>query len=79
MRLARETVEPAFEPITITLDSLEEARALKVLCTTTAEDAVVEKANLAVSEDAIRDLSGNIFRALRAEGVSYLVPKDQRQ
>ena len=79
MRVNRTVPTPAFEPITITLDSLEEAQALKVLCTTTAEDAVIGKyrrgRTLAVSPDAIRELSVSIFPALQAEGITYLEPK----
>ena len=79
MRVDRTVPTPAFEPITITLDSLEEAQALKVLCTTTAEDAVIGKyrrgRTLAVSTDAIRALSVSVFRALKAEGIDYLDPK----
>jgi len=78
MRLNRETVAPAFEPITITLDTIEEAQALKRICTTPAIDAVVSKPNVAVSGETVREVGDSIFRALKGEGITYLVPKDQR-
>ena len=72
MHISTGTVEPAFVPITITLESPEEARALKVLCTSTAQNAVKAKPGLSVSGAAIDNLGASIFRALKREGVSYL-------
>lgn len=77
MRVSTTAPVPAYEPITITLDTIEEARALKLLCTTTAEDAVLSKRrrpgkSLNVTRSAVRNTSQQIFRALKAQGVKYL-------
>ena len=70
--VTRSNPVPAFRQITITLNSLEEAQALKVLCTDTAKRAVSAKRNLALSNAAIAAFADDTYRALKALGVQYL-------
>ena len=72
MRTSTGTAVPAFKPITITLESPEEARAMKLLCTTTAIKSVKSRRGLAVSRADVESLGCGVFRALKGEGVSYL-------
>lgn len=67
--------DPAFRPITITLESLDEARALKRLCTNTAKDAVLARPRLNVDSDVVHDVADGIYRHLADEGVSYLATR----
>lgn len=75
MRVSRTPRVPTFESITITLETIEEARALKLLCTTTGEDAVISKPRrtpLAVDADTIHRVGADVFNALKSQGVTYL-------
>lgn len=66
---------PAFRPITITLNTLEEAQAFKVLMTDTAKDAVSRKSRLAVNRSVLDRVADSTFRHLKAQGVKYLLPR----
>ena len=72
MRIETNQAVPAFEPITVTLETVEEARVLKMLCTTTATNAVLTKSGLSVSTYDVNNFADGMFRALKAKGVSYL-------
>lgn len=74
MRISQSN-DMGFEPITITLDTVEEARALKVLCTTTAKDAVLTKDRLNLTSDELDAFADNVFRALKDYGVTYLTSR----
>lgn len=68
--------DPGFSPVTITLESAVEAAMLKVLCTTTAKDAVLTKDRLSFSENDLNTFADGLYHELGNRGIRYLSPRD---
>lgn len=71
MRIDTNTT-PRFTPITITLDTLEEAQALKMACSTRAIEAAADRRNAVMGADDLDALLTPIHQALGNRGVKYL-------